>query len=180
MTKVFVVDTCVGHAAGGPDATFPLSKHSRDFLLLLREAGHKVAFDPASHDEWKAHRSRFAYTWLTSMYAKRRVILADEEVGDAVLVPLAAAKDLADHHRKAIAKDAPVVATALAHDRLLASVDGRLLTALLEACRSMACVQGLVWIDVAGYCEELAAWVHKAAGQKKLPAAGNVPITVLK
>ena len=183
MTKVFVVDACVGRAAGGPDATFPTSKHSRDFLLLLQEARHRVAFDPATHAEWKAHRSRFAYTWLTAMHARRLVILADQETSDAVRAPLAVTKGLADHHRAAIEKDANIVGTALAHDKLLASIDRRLLDALLLACQSLACVQGLLWIDVTRYCGELGAWIRKGAPKTKLPVVAEpaeAPVTAVR
>lgn len=106
MSRVFVVDACVGHAAGGSEATYPTSKNSRDFLILLLECRHRVAFDPETHGEWRAHQSRFAHTWLKAMYARRLVVRVGDRVGEPVRAALAGLANLAEHHQAAIAKDA--------------------------------------------------------------------------
>lgn len=183
MMKVFVVDTCVSRAAGGEQAAHPTSQHSRAFLRLLQDGGHSVAFDAEGLDEWKQHRSRFAYTWLSAMYARKRVVRIQKETGEHVRAQLAGVADLEQHHRRAIDKDAHIVGAAMSSDRMLASIDDRLLKALLTVltvCGSMTCIRGLVWIDVLRYCDELAAWVGVGAPLKKLPVADVPPVTVLK
>ena len=72
-SKRLVIDTDVARASGDEDATDPRAINCRDFLKEVRSQNHKVVMTRKISDEWKRHRSGFAFEWRVSMYARRRV-----------------------------------------------------------------------------------------------------------
>ncbi len=76
MTKRYkrlVIDTDVISSAGGEQARDTRSITCREFLKTVLSTGHSVVITESIMEEWKRHKSRFTGTWLSSMYARRKV-----------------------------------------------------------------------------------------------------------
>ena len=60
VSKRLVIDASVARAAGGEDATFPISVYCRDFLQAVLDISHRVVMTPDIRDEWNKHQSKSA------------------------------------------------------------------------------------------------------------------------
>src|SRR4051794_12743935 len=72
-SRRLVIDASVARSSGGEDATFPTSKHCRDFLKAVLSICHRIVLTPEIQAEWHKHQSNFARRWLVSMFARKKV-----------------------------------------------------------------------------------------------------------
>src|SRR5437867_10648595 len=101
-----VVDASVARAAG--ETEHPVSTACRWFLEEMRKVCHRIVMTDAISQEWKKHRSNFAYRWLSSMTAKRKVVRVDSEENPALRQAICSLQ-LREKERDAILKDIHLV-----------------------------------------------------------------------
>lgn len=116
-----VVDASVARAAGGPAADDPISILCRDALMAMRDVAHRVVMSQPIRAEWNRHRSRFAFTWLTEMQSRRRVLQLNDPVNNELHAQIKQA--VAPNAVARVMKDVPLVEAALASDRRILSLN---------------------------------------------------------
>lgn len=159
-SRVLIIDASVARAAGGERASHPSSARWRKFLLRVLEICHRVGLSDRLRDEWKAHRSSYASTWLQSMYARRKV---EDASGVSAVVPRVLALDLEAADLSAIKKDAHLVAAAEATEWVVASLDDRVRSALERAAARGAGLKQLVWVNPAQHEDAQDDWLTSGA-----------------
>lgn len=150
-----VVDASVARAAGGADASDPVSCACRDVLMALRAAKLRLAMSGALHDEWHRHASAFTRKWLVSMHARRRV----QSLTPTPCKPLhaACAQLPPGRSRRAVEKDLHLVDTAFAADRRVVSRDDAVRCELLALAERVTPLRRLLWGDPLDH--DCLAWV---------------------
>jgi len=118
-----VVDASVARAAGGPAAVDPTSVLCRQSLAALRDADHKVVMSRPIQIEWSRHRSRFAFTWLTDMQSRRRVLRLNNPINNELRAQIKHV--VAPNAIDRVLKDVPLVEAALASEQRILSLNER-------------------------------------------------------
>jgi hypothetical protein len=163
---VLVVDASIGRAAGGEDTTSQRSEACRTFLSDVLDICHKTAFGPDLLAEWRRHRSRFARTWLISMFARSKVVVISG-AEDSQLVRRIAETASDESVRKAIEKDGHLVVCALASGGVVASLDERMRRYLTTACESVQEIRRLEWVNPANEDEGTTEWLEAGAAEDR-------------
>ncbi len=71
-SRVLVIDASIARAAGDMSVD-PKSRNCREFLLAVRDHGHRMATTEPIIAEWNRHQSNFARRWRTSMMARKKI-----------------------------------------------------------------------------------------------------------
>ncbi len=161
-SKSLVIDASVARAAGGDQATFPAARFSREFLLNTLEICHRIVMNNQIKDEWKSHQSRFARTWLRSMYARRKVTVVSDEV-DQPLRDSVNDLNLSDSDRAAILKDIHLIEAARTSNKTVVSLDERAKRLMIKSCSTIRKLRGLLWINPAMSPEQATNWLNARA-----------------
>lgn len=168
-----VIDPSIARAAGGVDAVFPTSKICRDTLSEVLTIGHQLVMTTDLRDEWRRHQSRFARTWLVSMYARRKVHTADDvSRNESLRLGLIRTAELAVQ-RAAILKDCHLVEAALATDRAILSLDERMRALLHRAAASVEDLQQVAWVNPTNAAEGCSEWLHAGAEPERWRCLGS-------
>lgn len=166
QSKRLVIDASVGRAAGGPGATAPLSVCCRDFLQAVLELCHRAVMPKALLDEWKAHRSMFASTWLKAMFARKKVLLesisSGGELGERIGGAARSPREL-----EALQKDIHLVLGALENDRAVVSLDNQMRDILRRVSGVVGEVQGVHWVHPGELNEEALEWLKGSCPERK-------------
>ncbi len=117
---------------------------------------------PKLKDEWDAHKSLFARTWLTAMASRGRVIFDEvppsgrmrREIENAA----ANQRDVA-----ALRKDFHLVEAAIATDRTVISLDETVRQLFKAAARGVAAVKKVVWVNPTVTTEQPISWLKNGA-----------------
>jgi hypothetical protein len=118
MSRRIVIDACVGASAGQSED--PTARCCREFLEEVLSICHRMVLTPDLVREWDEHASGFALRWRALMESRDKVV----RIGDLPDLRSeidSAARSLGD--RKAMLKDAHLVAAAMAADGVIASRD---------------------------------------------------------
>ena len=157
-----VVDASIARAAGGEDAVFPQSKHCRDFLRGMLEICHKIVMTEQIYEEWKKHESNFARTWRIGMIARRKLVdlgdVSDVDIIDEFDDLAVSRKDCA-----AMKKGALLIAAALVVDGLVASSDDTVRKLFSQACKNIARLGPIIWVNPATDYEAVSQWMRRGA-----------------
>ncbi len=157
-----VVDATIARAAGGKDAVFPQSKHCRDFLREMLEICHKTVMTEQIFEEWKKHESRFARTWRTGMIARSKLVnlgdVSDVDMKNEIDDLAVSQKDCA-----AMKKDALLIAAALETDGLVASTDDTARKLFSQACKNIARLAPVIWVNPATDYVAVSQWMRRGA-----------------
>jgi hypothetical protein len=162
MGSMIVVDASVARASGGHEAIAPVSTNCRDFLLDMRNICHRLVLTPPLLEEWKNHKSRFASTWLTSMFARKKVEIVTNTERPALRAKIDG-NAKSEKELRIVRKDVHLLEAALGTDSIVASLDD-------EACRLF----GRICNDGVGEISPI-VWVNPAAdpdGTKEWLTAG--------
>lgn len=106
-----VIDADVAKSAGLTE--HPISSSSRIFLQNMKENGHKAVMCKKLLHEWNKHNSKFAKTWLSSMFAKKLVLIVEPNQQVAKLIE---SSDLKAKEKNIAQKDVHLVDAALTND----------------------------------------------------------------
>lgn len=162
-SKRLVIDTDVAQASGDEDATDPRAINCRDFLKEVRSQEHRVVMTREISDEWKRHRSGFAFEWRVSMNARRRVVdidpPEDEELRDKVT------KTASDENEsEAMQKDFHLLEAALATDQTVISLDETVRGFFKQASQQVGEIRDIIWVNPDRTAEEQPiAWLQNGA-----------------
>lgn len=173
-SRRLVVDACVARACGGPDATFPTSKHCRDFLMVMLGAGHSVVMTADVLDEWKRHRSAFARRWRLQMVARKRGHMLDVPPDTRLREQVAGTADN-DAQREAMLKDCHLLEAALASDRCVVCLDDRVRGLFHNAAGHAGVLRRVVWVNPGSDDEEPILWLQEGAKPEKHRFLGFTP-----
>src|SRR5215210_3162353 len=81
-SRRLVIDASVAQSSGDEYATYPTSKHCRDFLLAVLEIYYCAVMTAEIREEWNRHQSSFARRWRLSMVARRKLYAVDVALND--------------------------------------------------------------------------------------------------
>lgn len=168
VSRRLVIDASVARAAGGPAATFPLSKQCRDFLSAVLTISHRVVMTPAIIQEWNIHQSDFARSWRASMVARRKLYLIADPPPYAELLDKLARLPARPRAHAAMEKDFHLIIAALETDRTVASCDDAARTLFATAARTLGELQAITWVHPG--TADIVAWLQGGA----LPEKGRL------
>lgn len=170
-----VIDASVARSSGGEDATYPTSKHCRDFLQAVLEICHRVVMTPEIKEEWDKHQSTFARRWRVSMVARKKLeyypdIPANEELWNKIEGIAASSKE-----REAILKDFRLIEAALATDKTVISLDETVRKLLDKAAEQVGELRNVVWVNPAKTENEKPLdWLRDGAKPEKERMLGSL------
>ncbi|RMF81669.1 MAG: hypothetical protein D6737_04235 [Chloroflexi bacterium] len=166
--KHLVIDASVMRAAGGENATYPVSKRCRDFMSEILTSGHSVIMTDDILEEWKKQQlteKRFRPTspsWYAQMRRKGKIIHKHGNTQNAELraaVFAAVEKQAVD----AVEKDMRLVEGALLGDNRIASQDERMRRHFQRAAALIEALREIVWVNPAHENENCIEWLRQSA-----------------
>ena len=113
-------------------------------------------------EEWKKHRSNFAYRWRASMTARKKVVRPGP-IEDAGLRQTIRSLQLPDNVREAILKDIHLVEAAFATGQIIASLDESVRGHLRQISGSVRSLRTVVWVNPTKDDEHATDWVRQGA-----------------
>ena len=159
-SAALVIDASIARAAG--ETEHPVSSGCRSFLQEILKICHRVVMTPEVSAEWKKHRSRFAYGWLASMTARKKVVRPGP-VENAGLRQTIHSLELTDSVREAILKDIHLVEAAYATDQAVASLDDTARQYLRQIAEHVKSLRSLVWVNPTKDDEQATDWLRQGA-----------------
>lgn len=170
-SKYLVIDTSIVRSAGGENATHPTPVQCRNFLQAVYEICHCVVLTADVKDEWKRHQSRFARTWLASMFGRKKVRLVIIESEHLYTQIEQTAKTHAD--QKAMLKDVFLLEAALQTDKIVLSLDNTAQRLFQDAAKQIKLVRDLVWVNPIESPEVVLAWLKSGADLETFSSLGS-------
>lgn len=170
-SRSIVVDASIARAAGGESAQAAGSRGCRDFLQTMLDVCHHVALPPELWREWKDHKSMFARTWLTAMFARGKVekddIAIDANLRKDIVEDCQSRKELdqiaRDSREEAMLKDVHLIEAARQTDRLIASLDEKARSHFRSAAGSVPALRDVVWVNPGRAVEGSIDWLATGA-----------------
>lgn len=157
-----MIDASVARSAGGEEGVHPTSKRCRDFLIAVLGVCHRMAVSPATEDEWKRHRSRFASVWRYSMEARKKVARlgpCTDEVLRQRVERLARRNPIPGRLADVLDKDLHLIEAAIAADSIIVSLDEAAKGAFSMAAGSIRELRALTWINPDDASGDVIAWL---------------------
>ena len=166
VSRRLVIDASVARSAGGEEATFPTSKHCRDFLKAVLAICHRIVMTPRGNQEWREHASKFTRTWRTAMVSRKKVDhtnpAVSHELRDRIERVIASEKD-----REAILKDFHLIEAALMTDRTVISLDEEARRLFVAASRNLGGLRNVMWVNPDKPQERPVPWLENGAKPEK-------------
>lgn len=166
VSRRLVIDASVARSAGGEDATFPKSKHCRDFLKAVLTICHRVVMTPEIAEEWKKHRSNFARTWRVSRVARKKEIQLNSPQDEALRKKIENAAT-SEKGCAAMLKDVHLLEAALAMDSTVISLDDIVKNLFSTSCQSVGEIKNVVWVNPDEDEGKTQIWLEKGAKPDK-------------
>lgn len=167
VSKRLVIDASVARSAGKENATYPTSKHCRDFLNTVLDISHRVVMTPDIRDEWQKHESNFAGEWRRRMLAKRKLDIHLDIVVDDELWSQIEGFTESDKEREAMIKDLRLIEAALATDKIVISLDEKVRNLFEKAADEVDELKEVVWVNPAKPEEKAIFWLKNGAAPEK-------------
>jgi hypothetical protein len=104
-----------------------------------------MVMTPALKREWKKHASRYAKTWRTSMFARKKIDWPPVAVREDLLDKACGALSTAQH--PVLTKDWLLVEAALATDGTIISNDQEAKGCLEQVASTVGEIKDIVWVD---------------------------------
>jgi hypothetical protein len=169
-----VVDASVAGAAGGTTATAPDSARCRDFLLTMRdETDCRAVMSDKLKEEWMAHRSRLARTWLVDMVSRRRVIFANVPPSEKMRHKIEDAAVTKKKDADNLLKDYHLVEAATAHDKTVVSLDETVRGLFKAAAQRVEAIRKIVWVNPVKPVEDAVGWLRGGAKAEAVRMLGR-------
>ena len=161
--KRIVVNASVARAAGGEDATALISINCTVFLeTVLDECSHHIVMTPELSEEWNAHQSIFAATWLRSMIARKRFNYEQPPVNQALRGKIERTTSR-ESEIEVMRKDFHLLEAALATDQTIVSLDEIIRGCFTRAAQRVGEIQHIVWVNPEHTEEESIVWLQNGA-----------------
>ena len=126
------------------------------------EICHQIVMTEAIFEEWKKHESKFARAWRIGMIARRKLV----DLGDVSDVDIMDEFDdlaVSQKDRAAMKKDALLITAALVADGLVASSDDTVRKLFSQACKNIARLGPVIWVNPATDYEAVSQWMRRGA-----------------
>lgn len=162
VSKRLVIDASVARAAGGEDATYPISVYCRDFLQAVLDISHRVVMTPDIRDEWNKHQSKSARIWLRRMVAKKKLCPCDLGVDDDLWRQIEAIAE-SNKERDIMVKDLRLVEAAIATDRTVISLDNQVRKRFASSAVQVDALKDIIWVNPSQIEEKPLDWLHNGA-----------------
>lgn len=162
-SKRLVVNASIAGAAGGEDATASVSINCTVFLETFRdECSHHIVMTPELSEEWNAHQSIFAATWLKLMIARKRFIYEEPPVNQ-VLRGKIERTTTHESEIEVMRKDFHLLEAALATDQTVISLDEIIRGCFTRAAQRVGEIRNIVWVNPDHTEEEPFVWLQSGA-----------------
>lgn len=171
ISRRLVIDASIARAAGGIEATFPTSKHCRDFLKATLTICHRMVMTPEISEEWNKHQSNFARTWRCSMMARRK-IYPPPNIANSKLRTKLEHIPASPVAKAAMLKDIHLIEAALATDKIVVSLDETVRNFFNASAASLGELKTSVWLNPDKEEEEPIAWLENGAKPEKQRSIG--------
>ena len=166
VSRRLVIDASVARSAGGEQATFPTSKHCRDFLKAVLSICHRAVMTPEIAEEWKKHQSNFARTWRVSMVAKKKMIPLHSAHDNALRKKIENSAS-SEKGCAAMLKDIHLLEAALVTDSVVVSLDDIVKNLFSASCQSVGEIKNVVWVNPDEGEGKTQTWLEKGAKPDK-------------
>lgn len=175
-SRRIVIDASIAQSSGKEDATYPRSKHCRDFLLTVLEVCHRVVMTTEILEEWNRHQSSFARGWRVSMVARKKLSRI-EVVPDQILRDKITRTATKEVDREAILKDLRLIDAAIATDLIIASLDETVRELFRRAATNVGELRNIVWTNPELAEENCISWLAEGARAERKRKLGYVEST---
>jgi hypothetical protein len=161
-TYCLVIDASIAEAAGTSEPPHPNAARCRDFLVVVRNTCHRLAWSEAIAAEWNKHQRGFAVQWLVSMRNLRKLRRVEDETLEELREAIEEhSKD--PHVVKDMLKDAHLFEAALATDLRLASLDDNSRGHFSRLAKTVALLGPILWVNPAVEGKAALEWLEKGA-----------------
>ena len=162
-SKRLVIDADIAQASGDEDATDQRAINCRDFLKGVRSQNHRLVMTREISNEWKRHRSGFAFEWRVSMNARRRVVDIDPPEDEELQAKVTTTTNKADEI-EVMEKDFHLLQAALATDQTVISLDETVRGLFKRASQQVGEIQNIIWVNPDRTTEEQPiTWLQNGA-----------------
>jgi len=144
-----IVDADIARSSGMRE--HPVSRNSRESLEFIIENDLKIAMCRELLNEWNKHKSIFARTWLSSMYAKKKVVpikplsKAIEKINNS---------EITSKEHSIASKDAHLIDAALHTDKVILSNDDNARKVFCKISEKHKDLQSIRWFNVVNHSAE--------------------------
>src|SRR4030066_472694 len=166
VSKRLVIDASVARAAGGEDATLPMSKYCRDFLQATLTICHSAVMTSEIENEWKKHQSKFASRWRRSMEGRKKIFRSDN-TGNNELRSKLVSIHVSKADKKVMLKDMHLIEAALITDKIVVSLDEKVRELFDANTVKLGELKNAVWINPCKTDEKPIAWLEAGARNDK-------------
>lgn len=171
-SRQIVVDASVVRSAGTTE--HPISKACRNTLFEILTICHRVVVTDDILNEWKKHRSKYATTWIASMYARKKIIHLDA-LDDQELDEKLKNCPLDEKTKLALQKDLHLIKAALATDELIISSDETLRSLLKIFALQAGVIKSILYVNPTLEQDRVIEWLRDGAVVEKERQIGNIP-----
>jgi hypothetical protein len=162
VSKRLIIDASVARAAGGEDATYPISVYCRDFLEAVLDISHRVVMTSDIRDEWNKHQSKSARIWLRRMVAKKKLCPCDIAVDDDLWRQVETLAK-SDKEREVMVKDLRLLEAAIATERTVISLDNKVRNCFAKVALQVDKLKDIIWVNPAEKAEITIDWLQNGA-----------------
>lgn len=172
-SKAIVVDASIARSAGLTEN--PVSMQCRQVLQTMLDYCHRVVLSDDVSQEWRTHASRFTRVWLSSMKAKKKLVLVSQS--DAYVELCARIEACFDRAKQQenIFKDFHLVVAALESDKIVITEDEQLRKLLHAAAAQVEELRSLTFANPTVSEEGIVAWLNRGAPAEKKRCLGYKP-----
>jgi len=163
FSKRLVIDASIASASGGEKATFPTSKHCRDFLKEVLRICHRVVWTEEIISEWNRHQSNFARSWRATMDGKRNKVFPLKEQTNANLRQRIREAALHEKDWQEMEKDCHLIEAALAADLAVLSVEENVRRRFARIAPHVEELRTIMWVNPAKEAEHCMEWLSRGA-----------------
>jgi len=166
-SRRLIIDASIARAAGREEAIHPTSKHCCEFLTTVLKVCHRIVITPDILQEWKKHQSRFASTWLSQMYGRKKVhdevgATVDNKLRNGIKQHTGSEKDCA-----AMLKDIHLIEAAQATDQTVISLDETVRKLFNLSTKHIGVLKNIVWVNPDKADEQPFLWLKNGAKPEK-------------
>ena len=164
--KELVIDASILRAAGGEEATHPVSTNCRDFLGRVLIICHHVPTTLLIRKEWKKHESNFAVGWWKSMTARKKINYLEESNYDDFVEVIKRNIPMGGKLTEVL-KDADLVFAALISGKNIASLDDNARDIYKQISNSVADIKGITWVNPISEVSATFEWLRNGLPEKE-------------
>lgn len=153
----------------------PTSLRCREVLQTMLVYCHRVVLSGDVNRELRTHASLFGRLWLSSMTAKKKLVLLTNSVAYVELYGRMEACFNESSQQEAVFKDFHLVVAALDSDKIVITRDKRLRDLLEAAADQVEELRSLTFANPDATQEEIVAWLNRGAPAENNRLLGGRP-----